>query len=89
MMVTGDSENAPLPSFRVFRQVKTALIPLSGDGEFGWTLMYENASQVQGSVMGGTELLLPDALSLRYHELILTRGEQRWTCRMIVAPQGG
>lgn len=89
MMATGDSENAPLPSVRVFRQGKAALIPLSGDGEFGWTLMYENGGQVQGSVTGGTELLLPDALPLGYHELILTRGEQRWTCRVIVAPQRG
>ncbi|WP_368858846.1 hypothetical protein [Candidatus Symbiopectobacterium endolongispinus] len=24
-----------------------------------------------------------------YHKLILMRGEQRWTCRVIVAPQRG
>ncbi len=87
IMETGDSENAPLPSVSVFLQGKEALIPLAGDGEFDWTLMYENGGQVHGSVTGGTPLLLPDALPLGYHELILTRAEQRWTCRVIVAPQ--
>lgn len=42
MMAKSGCENAPLPSVRVFRQGKAALIPLSGDGEFGWMLMYEN-----------------------------------------------
>lgn len=86
MMETGDSGSAPIPPVRVFRQGKTAVIPLAGDGDFGWTLMYENGGQIQGLVTGGTPLQLPDALPLGYHELILTRAEQRWTCRVIVAP---
>lgn len=89
MTATNGCEKAPPPSVQVFRQGKAALIPLSGDGEFGWTLMYENGGQVQGNITGGSELLLPDALPLGYHELILMRGEQRWTCRVIVAPQRG
>lgn len=87
MMDMAEGESAPLPPVKVFQQGEPAAIPLTGNGDFNWTLMYENGGQIQGRASGNTALALPEALPLGYHELILHQAEQRWTCRVIVAPQ--
>ncbi|MBJ7222992.1 MULTISPECIES: 4-alpha-glucanotransferase [unclassified Brenneria] len=86
MMDISGSDGAPLPPVKVFLQGRDAVIALAGNGEFHWTLMYENGGQVQGQVTGGTNLTLPAALPLGYHHLTLTQAEQRWNCRITVAP---
>lgn len=86
MMDVSGSEDAPLPPVSVFLHGRDAVISLSGSGEFGWTLMYENGGQVQGKTLGGTALTLPTALPLGYHLLTLTQADRRWSCRIIVAP---
>ncbi|MDX5630101.1 MULTISPECIES: 4-alpha-glucanotransferase [unclassified Brenneria] len=86
MMDLADSGSAPLPPVSVFLQGQDAVIGLAGNGEFHWTLMYENGGQVQGEVTGGTRLTLPAKLPLGYHHLTLTQDQQRWNCRIIIAP---
>ncbi|MCG8709705.1 4-alpha-glucanotransferase [Brenneria sp. 4F2] len=86
MMDVAGSGNAPLPPVSVFLQGQDAAIRLVGNGEFLWTLMYENGGQVQGRVTGGTCLTLPAKLPLGYHHLTLTQDEQRWNSRIIIAP---
>ncbi|MCA7015140.1 4-alpha-glucanotransferase [Dickeya dadantii] len=77
---------APLPSVCVFRQGQQNRLPLRDDGEYGWTLTYEKGGIIEGRSTGQAELALPDNLPLGYHQLILTQGEQQWSCRVIVAP---
>lgn len=86
MMDVSGSDGVPLPPVKVFLQGRDAVIELAGNGEFHWTLMYENGGQVQGQVTGATSLTLPGALPLGYHHLTLTQADQRWNCRIIVAP---
>ncbi|KHT41284.1 4-alpha-glucanotransferase [Pectobacterium brasiliense] len=86
MMDVSDSGNAPLPPVRVFLLGRDAIIELAGHGEFLWTLMYENGGQIQGQITGGSTLALPGVLPLGYHYLTLTQADQRWSCRIIVAP---
>ncbi|MEC5319133.1 4-alpha-glucanotransferase [Brenneria populi subsp. brevivirga] len=86
MMDIAGSGGTPLPPVGVFLQGQDAVISLSGSGEFVWTLMYENGGQVQGRATGGTLLTLPAKLPVGYHHLRLTQDEQRWHCRIIIAP---
>ncbi|PWC16694.1 4-alpha-glucanotransferase [Brenneria roseae subsp. roseae] len=86
MMDVSGHDDAPLPPVKVFLQGRDAVIELTGSGEFGWTLMYENGGQVQGQMTGGTTLALPASLPLGYHHLTLTQADRRWSCRIIVAP---
>ncbi|UUE09666.1 4-alpha-glucanotransferase [Dickeya zeae] len=77
---------APLPSVYVFRQGQQHRLPLHGEGDYIWTLMFEKGGVIEGRSGGQATLVLPDNLPLGYHQLMLTQGEQQWSCRVIVAP---
>ncbi|GAB7260826.1 hypothetical protein DaDZ19_24930 [Dickeya ananatis] len=77
---------APLPSVYVFRQGQQYRLPLHGEGDYIWTLIFEKGGVIEGRSGGQATLMLPDNLPLGYHQLLLTQGEQQWSCRVIVAP---
>ena len=77
----------PVPNVMVWTYGKKMALPVEGKGEFSWILTTEEGKQYQGQVAGGKTLSLPTRLSEGYHSLTLTQSDDRWHCRVIVAPE--
>ena len=77
----------PVPNVMVWTYGKKMALPVEGSGEFNWILTTEEGKQYQGQVAGGKNLSLPTRLSEGYHSLTLTQSDERWHCRVIVAPE--
>ncbi|OON39344.1 4-alpha-glucanotransferase [Izhakiella australiensis] len=84
MARTTVAEAGPLPPVKVFTRRRGNYLTVSGAGD--WQLVSEQGRRWQGSVQDNGEIKLPDALALGYHQLTLTRQEQCWHCRIIIAP---
>ena len=77
----------PVPNVMVWTYGKKMALPVEGKGEFSWILTTEEGKQYQGQVAGGKNLSLPTRLPEGYHSLTLTQSDERWHCRVIVAPE--
>ncbi|MBV6819004.1 4-alpha-glucanotransferase [Rahnella sp. PD12R] len=77
----------PVPPVKVFVSGSRLALPVSGEGEFGWTLQLENGATQQGRISGKMTLALPGKIPAGYHQLTLTQDAQQWDCRVIVAPK--
>ncbi|VDZ86017.1 4-alpha-glucanotransferase [Kluyvera intermedia] len=77
----------PVPNVMVWTYGKKMALPVDGKGEFSWILTTEEGKQHQGQVAGGKSLSLPTRLSEGYHSLTLTQNDERWHCRVIIAPE--
>ncbi len=76
----------PVPNVLVFTHGKKMSLPVEGSGEFHWMLTTEEGEQHQGKATATKALNLPTRLPEGYHTLTLTQSENRWHCRVIVAP---
>lgn len=81
------ASGAPVPNVKVFTAGKKMPLAVEGRGEFSWLLTTEEGHQHKGHVTGGKTLNLPAKLPEGYHTLTLTRDDQRFHCRVIVAPK--
>lgn len=77
----------PIPNVMVLTYGKKMALPVSGSGEFSWILTTEEGQQHHGKASGGKNLSLPTRLPEGYHSLTLTQDDQRWHCRVIIAPE--
>lgn len=77
----------PVPNVMVWTYGKKMALPVDGKDEFSWILTTEEGKQHQGQVAGGKSLSLPTRLSEGYHSLTLTQNDERWHCRVIIAPE--
>ncbi|GAB5070160.1 4-alpha-glucanotransferase [Citrobacter sedlakii] len=77
----------PVPGVRVFTAGKKMSLTVEGKGEFSWLLTTEQGEPFKGHATGGKAFNLPAKLPPGYHSLMLTQGEQRSHCRIIVAPK--
>ena len=77
----------PIPNVMVLTYGKKMALPVSGSGEFSWILTTEEGQQYHGKASGGKNLSLPTRLPEGYHSLTLTQDDQRWHCRVIIAPE--
>ncbi|WP_058910395.1 4-alpha-glucanotransferase [Entomohabitans teleogrylli] len=77
----------PVPPVAVFTSGRTMELVLEGKGELAWFITTEQGKQHQGTAKGGNVLTLPARLAQGYHSLTITRGDERWHCRIIVAPR--
>jgi len=77
----------PIPNVMVLTYGKKMALPVSGSGEFSWILTTEEGQQHHGKATGGKNLSLPTRLPEGYHSLTLTQDDQRWHCRVIIAPE--
>ncbi|CAI0907941.1 4-alpha-glucanotransferase [Serratia entomophila] len=77
----------PLPAVKVFYQGAPMALPLGGEGEYLWGLQLEDGGRRQGKAHARKTLTLPGDLPAGYHQLTLSQGQQRWPCRLIVAPK--
>lgn len=82
-----EGKTHPVPSVLVRQPGQDNAVPVAGKDSFRWQLTTEAGRQYQGQVRGGENLPLPARLPTGYHELTLTKGEQRWSCRVIIAPK--
>ncbi len=82
----GPVKSTPLPAVSVFRATDKWCVPVVGEGQFHWRLQTEQGKQYQGMVPGGEQICLPRSLAFGYHRLTLTRHEEAWSCRVIIAP---
>ncbi|KGD74762.1 4-alpha-glucanotransferase [Tatumella morbirosei] len=80
-------EFSPVPGVRVFTAGGRLALPVSGNGEYQWLLQQENVTRQQGRISGEMTLVLPGKIPAGYHQLTLSRDEQQWHCRVIVAPK--
>lgn len=78
---------APVPNVKVFTAGKKMPLAVEGRGEFSWLLTTEEGHQHKGHATGGKTLNLPAKLPEGYHTLTLTQDDQRFHCRVIVAPK--
>ena len=78
---------APVPNVKVFTAGKKMPLTVNGRGEFSWLLTTEEGQQHKGHATGGKALNLPAKLPEGYHTLTLTQDDQRFHCRVIVAPK--
>lgn len=78
---------APVPNVKVFTAGKKMSLAVEGRGEFSWLLTTEEGHQHKGHATGGKTFTLPAKLPEGYHSLTLTQDEQRFHCRVIVAPK--
>lgn len=78
---------APVPNVKVFTAGKKMPLTVNGRGEFSWLLTTEEGQQYKGHATGGKALNLPAKLPEGYHTLTLTQDDQRFHCRVIVAPK--
>ncbi len=78
---------APVPNVKVFTAGKKMPLAVAGRGEFSWLLTTEEGHQHKGHATGGKALNLPAKLPEGYHSLTLTQDDQRFHCRVIVAPK--
>ncbi|ELD3232430.1 TPA: 4-alpha-glucanotransferase [Enterobacter hormaechei] len=81
------ASGAPVPNVKVFTAGKKMPLAVEGRGEFSWLLTTEEGHQHKGHATGGKTLNLPAKLPEGYHTLTLTRDDQRFHCRVIVAPK--
>lgn len=81
------AEFSPVPGVRVFTAGGRLALPISGNGEYQWQLKQESGTSQQGRISGEMTLVLPGKIPAGYHQLTLSRGEQQWHCRVIVAPK--
>ncbi|MEO3991613.1 4-alpha-glucanotransferase [Pseudocitrobacter cyperus] len=77
----------PVPNVMVWTHGKKMALTVEGSGEFHWLLTTEEGKQYQGEATGGKSLALPARLPEGYHSLTLTQSDERWHCRVIVAPE--
>ncbi|MCK7429510.1 4-alpha-glucanotransferase [Enterobacter chengduensis] len=77
----------PVPNVKVFTAGKKMALAVEGRGEFSWLLTTEEGHQHKGHATGGKTFTLPAKLPEGYHSLTLTQGEERFHCRVIVAPK--
>ncbi len=77
----------PVPNVMVWTHGKKMALTVEGSGEFHWLLTTEEGKQYQGEATGGKNLALPARLPEGYHSLTLTQSDERWHCRVIVAPE--
>ena len=82
-----EPEFSPVPGVQVFTTGGRLALPVSGNGEYQWQLQQENGTRHQGRISGEMTLVLPGKIPAGYHQLTLSRNEQHWHCRVIVAPK--
>jgi 4-alpha-glucanotransferase len=75
----------PVPNVKVLPQAKNAAGG-GGRGEFSWLLTTEEGISTK-AMPPAAKLYLPAKLPEGYHTLTLTQDEQRFHCRVIVAPK--
>lgn len=80
-------EARPVPAVLVRQPGQNKVLPVAGQGTFSWRLTTEAGRQFQGQIRGGEDLPLPARLPTGYHDLTLEKEEQRWACRVIIAPE--
>jgi 4-alpha-glucanotransferase len=76
-----------VPNVKVFTSGKKMPLMIEGSGAFSWLLTTETGQLYKGDATGGKNLNLPAKLPEGYHTLTLTQDDQRWHCRVIVAPR--
>lgn len=86
MRPPSNDEATPIPTVLVCQQGQKKTLEVVGKGTFSWRLTTEEGRQYQGQLSGGASLPLPARLPPGYHSLMLIQAEQRWHCRVIVAP---
>jgi len=86
MHAAPESALPPVPVVTVLRPGKRKALEVSGKGEYQWQLITEEGKLYNGETRGGESLVLPSRLVPGYHNLTLTQSQQRWHCRVIVAP---
>jgi 4-alpha-glucanotransferase len=77
----------PVPNVMVWTHGKKMALAVAGRGEFTWILTTEEGKQHQGEATGGKNMTLPARLPEGYHSLTLIQSDERWHCRVIVAPE--
>lgn len=78
---------SPVPGVQVYTYGQRMQLPVEGEGEYAWQLTTEDGTLHQGIISGGKKLSLPIKLPEGYHDLVVSHHEQRWTSRIIIAPQ--
>ena len=84
---TDSGAATPIPNVMVWTFGKKMALPVIGSGAFNWILTTEEGQQYHGKAEGGKSVSLPTRLPEGYHSLTLTQDDQRWHCRVIIAPE--